>query len=80
MTKSIQTSTYMEINDVVHDALNDMYASTRSREYRVLVMMALKDFVRNAAHDIPEEKAIKLIDEMNNRLLQAAAATVLAQE
>ena len=79
MSKPIKTSTYMNLNDVVSDALDAVYRSHRNPEYRVLVKMALQDFVRNAAHDIPEEKAIKLIDKMQNEMLKASAAEVLGE-
>ena len=82
MTKPIKTSTYMQFNDVFNDAIDElMSAKNRDKyDYRALIRMALQDLVRNAAHNIPEDKAIKLIDKLQNDMLRAASANVLEKE
>jgi len=81
MTKPIKTSTYMQFNDVFNDAIDElMSAKNRDKyDYRALIRMALQDFVRNTAHNVPEDKAIKLIDKLQNDMLKASAAKVLGE-
>lgn len=81
MTKPIKTSTYMQFNDVFNDAIDElMSAKNRDKyDYRALIRMALQDLIRNVGHNVPEDKAIELIDKLQNDMLKASAVKVLGE-
>ena len=81
MTKPIDTSTYMQFNDTFREALDELYytQNTDNLEYRALVSMALGDLIRNAAHSLPQDKAVELIDKLQTDMLRATATRVLGE-
>lgn len=70
----IKTSTYMKLTDVVSERLHELYLTQNldRMEYRAGVLCSVNDIVRKMANELPEERGLQLIDDLESAMLRIA--------